>query len=84
MGYYSDTDSFLTDQPLPANLVDNKKLGLMKLEDEYICSVFLGPKLYGCMDITGESYSKVKGFKDEIPLEILSNLYIDEFFIHLF
>ena len=51
-----------------------KSLGLWKLEDEYIFSVFLGPKLYGCLNIEGKSYSKVKGFKKTLNLEILSKL----------
>ena len=70
--YYTDTDSAFVDNYLPDELVHNKALGLWKLEDEYIYSVFLGPKLYGCLNIHGESYSKVKGFSKTVPLEVLS------------
>ena len=42
--YYSDTDSIYIEDYLPEELVDSKKLGMWKLEDEYIYAVFIGPK----------------------------------------
>lgn len=51
--YYSDTDSIFTDVYLPSKLVDPKKLGFWKLENEYIHCILLGPKTYGCLDLSG-------------------------------
>ena len=44
------------------------------MEGEYLLFVALGPKVYGAIDIFGNSYTKVKGFKDTVELEILENL----------
>ena len=72
--FYSDTDSLFVDNYLPESVVDNKKLGLYKLEAEYFIFIAIGPKVYGAMDIFGNEYTKVKGFKDKINLEILESL----------
>lgn len=55
-------------------MVDNKAIGKWKLENEYIYSLFLAPKLYACLSINGKSYFKVKGFKNTVSIEILSKL----------
>lgn len=60
--FYSDTDSLIVDSYLPDELVDNKKLGLYKLEAEYVSFIALGPKVYGAIDVNGKSYTKIKGF----------------------
>ena len=62
MLFYSDTDSLIVDSYLPKELVDNRELGLYKLEAEYVYLIALGPKVYGAMDVNGKSYTKIKGF----------------------
>ena len=42
--YYTDTDSLFTNKPLSADLVDSKKLGLMKLEAVFSNFVAIGAK----------------------------------------
>ena len=74
--YYSDTDSFVTNKPLPEHLVDNKKLGLMKLEKVLTRFVSLGPKIYGGQTLDGNEFVKVKGLKNMPTLdELESKLY---------
>lgn len=53
--YYSDTDSLIVDSYLPNEFVDSKKIGLYKLEAEYILFIALGPKVYGAIDVNGKS-----------------------------
>ena len=72
--YYTDTDSVFIDEYLPNDMVDNKIIGKWKLENEYIYSIFLAPKLYACLSINGDSYSKVKGYKKTVGIDILSKL----------
>lgn len=72
--YYTDTDSGIIDSELPTELVDSKKLGKWKLEGEYLYFVSLGPKMYGAIDIFGNAYTKVKGFKNAVDIEVLDNL----------
>ena len=72
--YYTDTDSAFIEGELPNELIDPKKLGYWSLENQYIYSVFLGPKTYGCLDINGNAYSKIKGYSSPISIEELSNL----------
>ena len=62
------------DNYLPNSFVDNKKLGLYKLEAEYLIFISIGPKVYGAMDIFGNEYTKVKGFKNKLDLENLESL----------
>jgi hypothetical protein len=47
--YYSDTDSAVIDEMLPASIVGNG-LGQMKLEHVINKAVFLAPKVYGLVD----------------------------------
>lgn len=72
--FYSDTDSLFIDQYLPNSFVDNKKLGLYKLEAEYLLFIAIGAKVYGAMDIFGNEYTKVKGFKNKLDLDNLESL----------
>ena len=44
--YYCDTDSIVTDAPLPDEIVDSTKLGYWDLESKPEKAVFLRPKLY--------------------------------------
>jgi hypothetical protein len=50
--YYSDTDSAVVDQPLPAFMVGSE-LGQLKLEHTIKRAVFLAPKVYGLVDVDG-------------------------------
>ena len=77
--FYSDTDSIMILEYLDPEIVDSSSLGKWKLEAEYLFCVFLGPKLYGCLDLNGKSNSKVKGFSKKVDLSILEKLlYKDE------
>jgi hypothetical protein len=58
--YYSDTDSWVTDAPLPSFLVGSG-LGQFKLEHTIERAVFLAPKVYGFITTGGEEVIKVKG-----------------------
>ena len=44
--YYCDTDSIVTDKPLPKEMVDDNKLGYWKHESSPIQAIFLKPKVY--------------------------------------
>lgn len=44
--YYCDTDSIVTDHPLPKHLIDDSELGKFKLESEPLSGIFLKPKVY--------------------------------------
>ena len=72
--YYTDTDSIFTDSTLPSELVDPKKLGMWKLEDEYIHGIFLMPKVYGTISVTGNIQTKAKGYTNQIDLKIFEKL----------
>lgn len=71
--YYSDTDSAVTDAPLPDIMVGDK-LGLFKLEYVISRAVFLAPKVYAFITINGDEIVKVKGIKQDT----LSNLKIED------
>ena len=58
--YYSDTDSFVINKPLPSDFVNNQ-LGYMKLEHTISKAVFLAPKVYGLKLEDGTEIIKVKG-----------------------
>lgn len=64
--YYTDTDSIVTNLPLPAQFV-GKELGQFKLEHVFEEAVFLAPKVYGGLvlnkDGTITEIIKAKGFK---------------------
>ena len=57
--YYCDTDSVVTDTPLPNELVDDSKLGFWKLESTPLSGLFLKPKVYAEI----EEYKVTKKFK---------------------
>jgi len=58
--YMSDTDSAVTDAPLPSFMVGSG-LGQFKLENTIDRAVFLAPKVYGFVDVDGNEVIKVKG-----------------------
>jgi len=62
--YYSDTDSWVTDTPLPDYMV-GPKLGQFKLEHVISKGVFLAPKVYGFIGTDGNEIIKVKGLTTE-------------------
>jgi hypothetical protein len=79
--YYSDTDSGVTDRPLPSHMV-GKELGQFKLEHIINRAVFLAPKVYGLEDIEGNEIIKVKGVTQEVAnqftLDTLEELLIKD------
>lgn len=72
--YYTDTDSIYTDQPINSSLIDDKKLGYMKLEHILTDFVAIAPKVYGGITNNGLEFTKVKGFKDSVSLLQLKSL----------
>ena len=72
--YYTDTDSYFLGQTLPPTIVDNKKLGMFKLERTLTDFVSLGPKVYGGKTLEGDEFTKVKGLKTSLKLSDLKEL----------
>jgi len=70
--YYSDTDSAVTDSPIPAHMVGSG-LGQMKLEHTINRAVFLAPKVYGLEDMDGNEIIKVKGITHNTACELTLN-----------
>lgn len=76
--YYSDTDSAVTDRPLPSFMVGNA-LGQFKLECEISRAVFVAPKVYGLITTTGEEIIKVKGLSpSDVKIQDLEALLIKD------
>ena len=71
--YYSDTDSIVISDFLPAHLV-GKELGKMKLERVWKEACFLAPKVYGGITTEDKEYIKVKGLKNPVSFEELKTL----------
>ena len=67
--YYSDTDSYVLDAPLPSFMVGNE-LGQYKLEHVIKKAVFLAPKVYALETVEGLEIVKVKGITKETLPEI--------------
>jgi hypothetical protein len=67
--YYSDTDSAVTDRPLPAFMVGTE-LGQFKLEHVINKAVFLAPKVYAIVDEDGTETVKVKGLSSSNLLDV--------------
>lgn len=76
--FYTDTDSIFTDKPLPAQLVDDKKLGLMKLESKYLFYASIGSKCWIGIDDKNKVTCKLKGFKDKISYLDFLYLMLDD------
>lgn len=63
--YYTDTDSIVTNKPLPAEMVGSA-LGQVKLEHIIKKAVFLAPKVYALITEDGKEIIKVKGLTSEV------------------
>ena len=63
--YYSDTDSIVTNIELPESLVNEKELGLLKLEHKVNEAIFISNKIYYLRDKNGKTSIKAKGIKSE-------------------
>ena len=59
--YYCDTDSIVTDIPLPADIVHDKEYGKWKIERKVKHGLFILPKLYAEVSDDGEEILKSKG-----------------------
>ena len=59
--YYCDTDSIVTDIPLPSSLVSENSYGLWKLERNVKKGIYILPKLYAELSDGGEEVLKSKG-----------------------
>jgi len=72
--YYTDTDSIYTNlnpdelNKLIPNIVDNKLLGKLKLENVSSRAIFISPKVYYIRTIEDKEIYKVKGLKNNISL----------------
>lgn len=71
--YYYDTDSLVTDCPLPTEIIDDNKYGMWKLERELLRGVYLQPKLYAEIDRNGGEVLRSKGllreFRDTLSFD---------------
>jgi len=68
--YATDTDSIVTKSDLPTS----NKLGEFKLEKVCKEMTFIAPKVYGGILISGESFVKAKGYKNQIAYNELKEL----------
>jgi hypothetical protein len=79
--YYSDTDSLVLDGPLPPEVCDSARLGMLKLEHTFKEGIFVMPKVYYLELEDGTTVSKVKGFPGRLTkvqyLELLSGNTLD-------
>jgi DNA polymerase type B, organellar and viral len=78
--YYTNTDSIVTNMPLPAEFVGNE-LGQFKLEHVFEEAVFLAPKVYGGLVWNEETQSmteiiKAKGYKGTLTYAELKSLLV--------
>jgi hypothetical protein len=79
--YYSDTDSLVLDGPLPPEVCDSARLGMLKIEHTFKEGIFFMPKVYYLELEDGTTVSKVKGFPGRLTkaqyLELLSGKTLD-------
>lgn len=68
--YYTDTASAYIDKPLPAELIDKKALGKLKLENICNKAIFLAPKVYCFETVDGKIIHKIKGLSHDIELNM--------------
>ena len=79
--YYSDTDSLFLNKPLPSNVIDDKKLGFLKLENVFSSFIAVGAKSWIGLNTDGSSTSKMKGNKNKLNyLNYLSLLKVEAIF----
>jgi hypothetical protein len=72
--FYCDTDSIMCSEPLPAELVDEHKLGKLKLEKVARKGVFLAPKVYKLELENGDTIKRFKG----IPEKVLKDQHYED------
>jgi len=79
--YYSDTDSYVTNKPLPKELIGDN-LGQFKLEHTIKKAVFLAPKVYALVTTDNELIIKCKGVTQnhikELKFNDIENLLIKD------
>ena len=70
--YYTDTDSIYVDEDskINPNLIDNRILGKLKLENICKKAIFLSPKVYCLLTEDDEIIYKVKGLKHNVELNM--------------
>ena len=79
--YYSDTDSLFLNKPLPSNVIDDKKLGFLKLENVFSSFIAVGAKSWIGVNPDGSIVSKMKGSKNKINyLDFLNLLQLNSSF----
>lgn len=61
--YYGDTDSIITDIELPADMVDDYRLGKLSLEYKLSEGIFIKPKVYGMKLADGDKTKEKLKFK---------------------
>jgi DNA polymerase type B, organellar and viral len=68
--YYTDTDSIYVDEDsdIDKNLIDEKVLGKLKIENTYKKGIFICAKVYCLQDESDNIIYKVKGLKHEVEL----------------
>jgi len=66
--FYTDTDSIYINKPLPDDLISDKTLGLMKLENTINKAIFLSPKVYCLLTEDNNLIYKVKGLSHDVEL----------------
>lgn len=76
--YYCDTDSMVTDKPLPDEIVDERALGLWKCENKPISGIFLRPKVYAEQIEKNETIKTDKKFKG-VSRETISEFNYDTY-----
>ena len=68
--YYCDTDSIVTDKPLPDSIVHDSDLGMFKLEGEPLKGIFLKPKVYAEIEEDNTVNVKFKGVSRETQKDL--------------
>lgn len=64
--YYSDTDSLVLNGPLPPEVCDSTKLGMLKLENKFTEGIFVIPKVYYLELGDGSTITKCKGYSGKL------------------
>ena len=76
--FYTDTDSIVTDIPLPSEMVDPYRLGAYKLERKYSAFGVMGKKLYYGRTQDGQDELTAAGIPKGLVVEEIHKLYGDE------
>jgi DNA polymerase type B, organellar and viral len=64
--FYSDTDSLVTDGPMPSEYCDSSILGKLKLEHTFKEGIFVAPKIYYLELEDGSIVTKCKGYSGKL------------------